>query len=344
MLAKAILTGGVLSLLSGSIVYFGTEGADATDRSALNETRVESSVGVSGLESSNTESTDIEVSELAGAAETEMLSEVVTPPNAEIKLEDSTKAPPKTRWLNQYLKSTKSKNNDAEENDVVSGAVATGTIVTEAGVVDVKAVVEPVDAAASLDVNVLDIDESETGEIVSELNDDAPTAILETDEVNIEIEESFDVKMLRDIMKSHKGAKTEIRVIKLDDTSAPKSTVMNIMREPIDYAAVLIEAKKLQVIDMRDQAVLEIVDYAIDNRDIGNAADIVQELSSPELRDTARARIGKGLATQGDMEAAFAVLDEIEIDELSAPIRLEIIAALMATRAERAGTSHGLRR
>jgi len=36
------------------------------------------------------------------------------------------------------------------------------------------------------------------------------------------------------------------------------------------------------------------------------------------------------------MEAAFAVLDEVEIDELAAPIRLEIIAALMATRAERA--------
>jgi len=29
MLTRAILTGGILSILAGSIVYFGTEGADA---------------------------------------------------------------------------------------------------------------------------------------------------------------------------------------------------------------------------------------------------------------------------------------------------------------------------
>jgi len=65
------------------------------------------------------------------------------------------------------------------------------------------------------------------------------------------------------------------------------------------------------------------------------AADIVEDLSTPELRDTARARIGVGLARSGDQRAAFAVLDELEIDELSAPIRLEIITALMATKQER---------
>ena len=105
--------------------------------------------------------------------------------------------------------------------------------------------------------------------------------------------------------------------------------------DAIDYDAVLVEAKKLQVIDMRNEAFLEIIDYAIDRGDIGDAADILEELSRPELRDTARGRIGVGLASAGDMNAAFAVLDEIEIDELTAPIRLEIITALMATRAER---------
>jgi len=86
---------------------------------------------------------------------------------------------------------------------------------------------------------------------------------------------------------------------------------------------------------MRNQAYLEIIDHAIDQGDVMQAADIVDELSTPELRDTARARIGVGLAKRGSTEAAFAVLDALEIDELSAPIRLEIITALMSTQQER---------
>ena len=86
---------------------------------------------------------------------------------------------------------------------------------------------------------------------------------------------------------------------------------------------------------MRNQAILEIVDFAVDSQDMTQAADLVQELSTPELRDTARARIGAGFARCGKADAAFAVIDDLEIDDLAAPIRLEIITALMATRQER---------
>ena len=86
---------------------------------------------------------------------------------------------------------------------------------------------------------------------------------------------------------------------------------------------------------MRNQAILEIIDYAIDKRDMSEAADLVDELSTPELRDTARARIGAGLARCGKADAAFAVINALEIEELAAPIRLEIITALMATKQER---------
>jgi len=157
------------------------------------------------------------------------------------------------------------------------------------------------------------------------------------------MDQTVDVEKLEKLLSEHgdlnledlKGSNAKIRILRRGDKHKEKGAHKSALKA-IDYDAVLAEANKLQVIDMRNEAILEIVDYAIDRRDIGNAADIVDELSSPELRDTARARIGVGLATGGDMEAAFAVLDEIEIDELSAPIRLEIIAALMATRAERA--------
>ena len=127
----------------------------------------------------------------------------------------------------------------------------------------------------------------------------------------------------------------EIRVIKTMERKPSHSDKEMHSSSSFDYAAVLAEAKKLHVVDMRNQAVLEIVDFAVDNLDMAEAADLVPELSTPELRDTARARIGAGLARCGKAEAAFAIIDELEIDELAAPIRLEIITALMATSQER---------
>ena len=98
---------------------------------------------------------------------------------------------------------------------------------------------------------------------------------------------------------------------------------------------ILDEARKIEIVDMRDEAILEILDFVLDHNKSGKAADILTELSSPELRDTARARIGVHLARHGKTVPAFAVMDEIEIEELRAPIRLEIITTLMATREEK---------
>jgi hypothetical protein len=152
------------------------------------------------------------------------------------------------------------------------------------------------------------------------------------------MDEDIDPELVKEIIRDHQGTEKNVSVVRrgekshLNDRSAEKK----MSRPEVDYDLVLQEARKLQVVDMRNQAILEIMDYAVDQGDIGAAADLVDEFANPELRDTARAKIGVGLANRGDAEAAFAVLDEIEIDELTAPIRLEIIAALMATQSERA--------
>ena len=151
----------------------------------------------------------------------------------------------------------------------------------------------------------------------------------------LDLDGDIDPEMLKEQLGLEDEKNVEIHIVKKMDRKS--SHVKQAMNEipAIDYDAVLAEAKKLLVVDMKNQAVLEIVDFAVDNRDMTEAADLVQELSTPELRDTARARIGAGLARCGKAEAAFAVIDELEIDELAAPIRLEIITALMATRQER---------
>ena len=105
MLTKAILTGGFLSVLAGSIVYFGAEGADALERDVHQETR-------------------LETTELAGAAEPELKTFNIEVETADVDVEildagktqktaidpPATKPKPKKKWLDQYLKSKKELN------------------------------------------------------------------------------------------------------------------------------------------------------------------------------------------------------------------------------------------
>lgn len=98
------------------------------------------------------------------------------------------------------------------------------------------------------------------------------------------------------------------------------------------YALLLAEAEKLEITDVRDGAYLNIVDFALMRGDYDRARDVLGNLSTEELRDTARQNMGIALARAGRMEEAFAVVDALEVDELSDPIRLAIIQAATENR------------
>ena len=151
----------------------------------------------------------------------------------------------------------------------------------------------------------------------------------------LDLDGDIDVQALKEQLGLDGEENVEIRVIKKMKGKSAHSDRKMKSGSTFDYGPVLAQARKLPVVDMRNQAILEIVDFAVDSQDMTQAADLVQELSTPELRDTARARIGAGFARCGKADAAFAVIDDLEIDDLAAPIRLEIITALMATRQER---------
>jgi len=312
MLTKAILTGGLLSVLAGSIVYFGTEGADALEVKVQEDTLLESS-------------------ELAGAAEIEGVKDDSQDPPKE-----QSKTKPKKKWLDQYLKRSKDETEPVKE----IGQKTEPKTVTE---IDIPVV--EVDGKDETRIKTRILQNGRDGEakgtyIVSK---DARVETLDVDGLDIDAlraDGEIDVDILKEQLGIDQDKNVEVRVIKKTiDGDLLRSRPVMADRVPVDYGIVLTEAKKLLVTDMRNQAVLEIVDYAIDNGDMTQAADLVEELSTPELRDTARARIGTGLAKNGKTDAAFAVLDELEIDELAAPIRLEIITALMATKMERKAQS-----
>ena len=99
---------------------------------------------------------------------------------------------------------------------------------------------------------------------------------------------------------------------------------------PAVFETLLGQAARLEIEDARDDAYLNILDYALREDRISVADSLVEKLSTPPLRDTARQRIGIAHAKAGRVDAAFAVLEDVEIAELSDPIRLEIIRAVTA--------------
>ena len=382
MLTKAILTGAVLAGLSGGLVYFGTEGAAAIESEARedvvamdtelagavdtiveaetvanNETvvakapkqtskqTIETLAGIDKAEEKLADAVDADAVD-ADAVDSDAVGSGGSPAKIDPPKGDED-AKPKTKWLDQYLKSTKPRAGEAtkpatpeahhDESHTVEAVIETETDET---VIETET---NVDTMMSSDV-------SETGPATTDLPkrkvkrrivvkmEDGDKAGWAAELEQILMDEDIDPELVKDIIRDHQGTEKNVSVVRrgekshLNDRSAEKK----MSRPEVDYDLVLQEARKLQVVDMRNQAILEIMDYAVDQGDIGAAADLVDEFANPELRDTARAKIGVGLANRGDAEAAFAVLDEIEIDELTAPIRLEIIAALMATQSERA--------
>lgn len=320
MLAKAILTGGVLSVLAGSIVYFGTEGADALEADARDTVRLEET-------------------DLAGAADVAVGNVEIEKASAEdVDVQDppKEKSKPKTKWLDQYLKKTKPEAKPEPKPEPI--VIETMTDPVDADVDEES--VEKSEKKTRIRVEKHTDRGSAQGEakgtyIVSEGSRFETLDIEGLDIDALTVDGDVDVEALIEELGLESEKNVQIRVVKkMTDKPTLRGSITKRQRD-VDYSTVIAEAEKLLVTDMRNQAYLEIVDHAVDQGDMMQAADIVEELSTPELRDTARARIGTGLARRGDTKAAFAVLDELEIDELSAPIRLEIITALMATRQER---------
>lgn len=129
---------------------------------------------------------------------------------------------------------------------------------------------------------------------------------------------------LDDFLPRRDTVATPIPVTRETDASRPvDSTVFDTLVE---------QAALVEIVDARDDAYLNILNFSLTEGRYDVADGLVADLSSPELRDTARQRIGISHAQAGRMDKAFAVLDDIEIKELADPIRLEIIRSVTMNR------------
>ena len=95
-----------------------------------------------------------------------------------------------------------------------------------------------------------------------------------------------------------------------------------------DFSRIMKQAERMGSVDLRDQAYLSAVEFALSNDNYAGAVTAMDSLSQPQLRDTARSKIAVKFAQNGKVDAAFRVIDQVEIDDLRDFMRLQVIEAI----------------
>ncbi|MEE9273619.1 MAG: hypothetical protein V3U57_10195 [Robiginitomaculum sp.] len=92
---------------------------------------------------------------------------------------------------------------------------------------------------------------------------------------------------------------------------------------------VLNQTENIKAVELKDQAYLNVVNYAVRHNRINVAETAMRKINQVELRDTARSQIAITLAKQGRAEEAFEFIDAVEIDALRDVMRLQVIEAMI---------------
>ena len=91
----------------------------------------------------------------------------------------------------------------------------------------------------------------------------------------------------------------------------------------------MMEAEKINTVEIKDQAYLDVVSFSVSQRQYNFADKALQKISQTELRDTARSRIAIAMAMDGRAAEAFDIIDTVEIEALRDVMRLQVIETLI---------------
>ena len=372
MLMKALFTGGLLSVMAGSIVYFGTEGAIAEGQNTEAEHVEHDATELAGGEGEAAESIETAQAETLTPDQSnedfETVTEVVTVNTRGFnypKEDETTKVveavedvdaeevleaaksdeQPKKKWLDHYLKSEKKTETHTEAQQIETADTSVepqghGSAThseTQPESTDVSTEPQSYGSATHGDsqVEATDVMTSPQGDgsathaepgsaktyssadkapIVDPMTDKkmesnglgSSTNFDHGSEQTEALAEPVEMKAVEDMgsSKTYSSESDTLTSEKMMDEAViqrhARSDRNPISSKETNVNFILDEARKIEIVDMRDEAILEILDYVLDHNKSGKAADILDELSSPELRDTARARIGVHLARHGN--------------------------------------------
>ena len=123
--------------------------------------------------------------------------------------------------------------------------------------------------------------------------------------------------------------KTETEIETVTVTKTIETTTTNATSSEDVIAMVMAQTEMIGKQELKDQAYLDIVDYAARHRDYDTALTVLGNIKQIELRDTARARTAIAIAKDGDAARAFSIIDAVEIEQLRDVMRLQVIEALI---------------
>lgn len=89
------------------------------------------------------------------------------------------------------------------------------------------------------------------------------------------------------------------------------------------------QIKAIKSAELKDQAYLDIVNYATERGQFAAADKALALIVQPELRDTARGQMAVFLARSGQTDKAFKIIDQVEIESLRDVLRLQTIEAIV---------------
>lgn len=89
------------------------------------------------------------------------------------------------------------------------------------------------------------------------------------------------------------------------------------------------QSKLIEQSELKDQAVIDMIDFALANGLYQDAENAVKGINQPELRDTARSRIAVSYALQGRSQEAFRMIEKVEVEALRDVMRLQTIQAMI---------------
>ena len=342
MIFKSLIAGTVLSALAGGVVYYGT------DADLQNSTAIEAPISAPQIsdevlagESLHPHKASKKPKGAGGKAfkdKSKKKAVVEEAPIEEAMADEAENEPDNSKkWVDEYVKPNADEAViEAElKNDDESAAVRD----------EAKAEIDTMIFNMLVETEEIIVEAPELTEESAAIKDEAkaeidtiPSGLAEKTEEAVEKTAEVEPQSQPQPKHKSKTCKPAKAMAKPDRTHKErghkKARMKNGHCSPAQVSAtvelITQQALKIELPELRDRAYLDLVSFALKHKDYASARTAIDRIDQVELRDTARNRMAIAYARHGQAEAAFELLEELEVEALSDVIRLQVIESIIS--------------
>ena len=175
-----------------------------------------------------------------------------------------------------------------------------------------------------------DTSSSSENESVEDAPNAGTTSITETTTTTItEIVEVPDDELDSNIEVIGEGEDSRIVSEAEDQMTTQDIDFLNLDKVDRTISVVMAQIENIETTEIKDQAYFDVVTYALRHKKYANAGTAISKIGNMDFRDTARGQYAVALAKDGKTDEAFALLEDLEVDELRDVLRLKVIEAMI---------------